>query len=136
MWKCLTETRLQEKEIKDWRLQLNPQGKRVVVFLGSFRPWHGVRGFFLAAQEILKSRDDILFLMIGAGELLEETRSRVVGANLQDRSHFRNRSRWYVCVPYYLAVGDVGVAPFNTQVHPPLRVGFYCRPSKYTNIWR
>jgi glycosyltransferase involved in cell wall biosynthesis len=121
--------RLGEKELGDWRLELNPKHKRVVVFLGSFRPWHGVREFLHVAQEILKTRGDILFLMVGAGELLEETRANVTRANLQGKIILTGAVD-YARVPYYLALGDVGVAPFNTQVHPPLRVGFYWSPLK------
>jgi glycosyltransferase involved in cell wall biosynthesis len=77
----------------------------------------------------LKSRDDILFLMIGAGELLEETREKVVRANLQEKIVLTGAVD-YARVPNYLALCDVGVAPFNTQVHPPLRVGFYWSPLK------
>ncbi len=121
--------RLEEKEIGNLRLEINPKNKRVVGFLGSFRSWHGVREFFQVAQEILKTREDILFLMIGAGELLEETRARVARANSQNKIILTGAVE-YTRVPYYLALADVGVAPFNTQVHPPLRVGFYWSPLK------
>lgn len=122
-------TRLQEQETRDLRLEINPLGKRVVGFLGSFRSWHGVREFVQVAQTILKTRDDILFLMIGSGELLEETRVQVARANLQGKIILTGAVE-YARVPYYLALCDVGVAPFNTQVHPPLRVGFYWSPLK------
>ncbi len=121
--------RLIEKEIRDLRLEINPNNKRVVGFLGSFRSWHGVREFFQVAEKILETRDDILFLMIGSGELLEETRDKVMRANLQDKIILTGAVE-YARVPYYLALCDVGVAPFNTQVHPPLRVGFYWSPLK------
>lgn len=121
--------RLGEKEIGDWRLEINPSGKHVVAFLGSFRSWHGVREFVKVAEKILETREDILFLMVGAGELLEETREKVKRANLQEKIILTGAVD-YARVPYYLAVSDVGVAPFNTQVHPPLRVGFYWSPLK------
>jgi glycosyltransferase involved in cell wall biosynthesis len=100
-----------------------------VVFLGSFRPWHGVREFVQVAERIARDRDDILFLMIGSGELLEELRARVERANLQNRIVLTGAVD-YARVPYYLGLADVGVAPFNTAVHPPLRAGFYWSPLK------
>jgi glycosyltransferase involved in cell wall biosynthesis len=36
----------------------------------------------------------------------------------------------YSQVPIYLALADVGVAPFDTAAHPPLRMGFYWSPLK------
>lgn len=113
----------------DLRLEINPKNKRVVGFLGSFRSWHGVREFVQVAENILQTREDILFLMIGSGELLEETRENVARASLQDKIILTGAVN-YARVPYYLALCDVGVAPFNTQVHPPLRVGFYWSPLK------
>jgi glycosyltransferase involved in cell wall biosynthesis len=121
--------RLDEKELKARRLRINPHHKRVVVFLGSFRPWHGVREFVQVAESLARERDDLLFLMIGSGELLEELRARVARAKLQNQIVLTGAVE-YAQVPYYLALADVGVAPFNTAVHPPLRVGFYWSPLK------
>jgi glycosyltransferase involved in cell wall biosynthesis len=111
------------------RAQLNPRDQRVVVFLGSFRPWHGVREFLSVAREIAQSRADVLFLMIGAGELLEEARGFIAHNELSERVALTDAVP-YDQVPYYLALAAVGVAPFNTLVHPPLRLGFYWSPLK------
>lgn len=121
--------RLDDREIGDWRLEINPANKRVVAFLGSFRPWHGVREFVRVASEIARTRDDILFLMIGAGDLLATLRAQVERAKLQEKIVLTGAVN-YERVPYYLALADVGVAPFNTSAHPPLRVGFYWSPLK------
>lgn len=115
--------------VETLRARINPQHKRVVSFLGSFRPWHGVREFVQVAQEIAGERDDVLFLMIGSGELLDESRESVARAGLQERIVLTGAVN-YAEVPNYLALADVGVAPFNTTVHPPLRVGFYWSPLK------
>ena len=121
--------RLDANEIETLRARINPQHKRVVAFLGSFRPWHGVREFVDVAERIARERDDILFLMIGSGDLLDELRARIERANLQNKIVLTGAVK-YAQVPYYLALADVGAAPFNTAVHPPLRVGFYWSPLK------
>lgn len=115
--------------LETFNAQINPQGKHIVAFLGSFRPWHGVREFVDVAIEIAGSRNDILFLMIGSGELLSELRARVVAANLQHAIVLTGAVN-YADVPNYLALAEVGVAPFNPSVHPPLRLGFYWSPLK------
>lgn len=122
-------TRLDASKVETLRAKINPQKKRVVSFLGSFRPWHGVREFVQVAQALARERDDILFLMIGSGELLDESREKVAQAGLQERIVLTGAVN-YGEVPNYLALADVGVAPFNTGVHPPLRVGFYWSPLK------
>lgn len=121
--------RLDAQEVGRLRAQINPRQKRVVAFLGSFRPWHGVREFVRVGQEVVRERDDVLFLMIGAGELLEALREEIERAGVRDKIILTGAVK-YERVPYYLALADVGVAPFNTAVHPPLRAGFYWSPLK------
>ncbi len=121
--------RLNASELDALRRQLNPRGARLVAFLGSFRPWHGVREFVQVAAEIARARADVNFLMIGAGELLNELQAQVQRANLRERILLTGAVP-YERVPYYLALASVGVAPFNLAVHPPLRVGFYWSPLK------
>jgi starch synthase len=121
--------RLNTQEVEALRAQINPHQKRVVAFLGSFRPWHGVREFVQMAQKVARERDDVLFLMIGSGELLDVLRIEIERAGLQDKIILTGAVN-YDRVPYYLALVDVGVAPFNTAVHAPLRFGFYWSPLK------
>lgn len=122
-------TALDEQRVNYLRSRINPDLRRVVVFLGSFRPWHGVNEFVQAAQELSSARADILFLMIGSGELLEEARRSIKAIGLEKNITLTGAVP-YEDVPFYLALADVGVAPFNTSAHPPLRVGFYWSPLK------
>lgn len=122
-------SRLDRNAVETLRARVNPRHKRVVAFLGSFRRWHGVREFVQVAQDILRERDDVLFLMIGAGERLDETRETVARAGLKEHIVLTGAVK-YDEVPNYLALADVGVAPFNTAVHPPLQAGFYWSPLK------
>jgi glycosyltransferase involved in cell wall biosynthesis len=122
-------TRLDDSLVASLRARINPERKRVVAFLGSFRPWHGVREFLKVAQELARQRPDILFLMVGSGELLDEARSSVTSAGLEKQIVLTG-GVLYASVPEYLALADVGVAPFNTAVHLPLKVGFYWSPLK------
>jgi glycosyltransferase involved in cell wall biosynthesis len=121
--------RLDATRVAELRASINPHTRRVVAFLGSFRPWHGVREFLRVACDIRRTRDDILFLMIGAGELLQEAGAFVKETDCHDRVILTG-AVVYEDVPYYLALADIGVAPFNTSLHPPLRVGFYWSPLK------
>jgi alpha-maltose-1-phosphate synthase len=121
--------RLDTLHVGPLRTHLNPQNHHVVAFLGSFRRWHGVREFVSVAETIVRQRGDILFLMIGSGDLLSELRARIERLGLTERIVLTGAVP-YAQVPNYLALADIGVAPFNTAVHPPLRVGFYWSPLK------
>ena len=91
----------------------------VVVFSGSFRPWHGVQVLEEAARRLVH-REDLFFLLAG-GPRPEEARGyrgRHLGAVA------------YAAMPSVLAAGDVGVAPYDTARLAQLRLGFYWSPLK------
>lgn len=119
-------------ELRALRLQLGlPEGVPVVAFLGSFRAWHGVGHFAEAARCLIGEGHDLAFLAIGGGPELEPLRERVAGWGLPaDRLVFAG-AQPHERVPLYLALADIGVAPFDLAAHPPLTTfGFYWSPLK------
>jgi glycosyltransferase involved in cell wall biosynthesis len=99
-----------------------------VVFLGSFRAWHGVFDFMRAAAMLLERGREIRFLLIGDGP--ERGRAEDLAAAWPGRFTFTGAVP-YEDVPRLLAGASVGVAPFNTAPHPALRAaGFFWSPLK------
>lgn len=99
-----------------------------VVFLGSFRAWHGVLDFVKAAAMLLALGRDCQFLLIGDGP--ERSAAERLAAAWPGRFHFTGAVP-YDDVPGLLAGAAVGVAPFNTAPHPALRAaGFFWSPLK------
>jgi glycosyltransferase involved in cell wall biosynthesis len=96
-----------------------PQGAVVVLFSGSFRPWHGVHVFEEAARH-LRERSDLFFVLVGGDEAGEASgfRGRRLGAVAYER------------MPEIVASADVGVAPYDTAQLKQLRLGFYWSPLK------
>jgi len=111
------------------RLDL-PLHARIVVFVGSFRPWHGVMEFAEAGARLLERREDVYFLLVGKGPLRPAVESRCQESHCAD--HFRfTGSVPYGDVPLYLALAEVGVAPFQPRRHPALQAaGFFWSPLK------
>ena len=96
-----------------------PEGAVVVLFSGSFRPWHGVHVFESAARR-LRERSDLYFVLAG-GPVAGEARD------------FRGRhlgSVDYQRMPEVVAAADIGVAPYDTARLAQLRLGFYWSPLK------
>ncbi len=99
-----------------------------VVFLGSFRPWHGVTDVVQAAGLLLKQGRNVRFLLIGDGP--QRAKAEHLAAEWPNQIVFTG------AVPYedvagMLAGAAVGVAPFNTAPHPALRAaGFFWSPLK------
>jgi starch synthase len=103
----------------------------VAVFLGSFRHWHGVRHFALAARQLIESGSRLSFLAIGGGPELPALQEVVRAWTLPEGRFVFAGSRPHNEVPDLLAVGDIGVAPFDVAAHEPLReYGFYWSPLK------
>jgi glycosyltransferase involved in cell wall biosynthesis len=100
----------------------------VVVFLGSFRAWHGVLDFVQAAKLLLAEGRDCRFLLIGDGP--ERAAAEQMAAEYANRFVFTGAVD-YERVPELLASATIGVAPFNTAPHPALRAaGFFWSPLK------
>jgi glycosyltransferase involved in cell wall biosynthesis len=99
-----------------------------VVFLGSFRAWHGVLDFVRAAGLLLAQGRDCHFLLIGDGP--ERAAAERLAAAWPGRFTFTGAVA-YDTVPQMLAGAAIGVAPFNTAAHPALRAaGFFWSPLK------
>ena len=100
----------------------------VVVFLGSFRAWHGVLDFVKAAAMLLALGRDCQFVLIGDGP--ERAAAERLAAAWPGRFSFTGAVA-YEAVPQLLAGAAIGVAPFNTAPHPALRTaGFFWSPLK------
>ena len=100
----------------------------VVVFLGSFRAWHGVLDFVRAAGLLLGQGRDARFLLVGDGP--ERAAAEELAQVWPGRFTFTGAVP-YEQVPALLAGASVGVAPFNTAPHPALRAaGFFWSPLK------
>lgn len=99
-----------------------------VVFMGSFRAWHGVTDFVRAALLLLGRGVEARFTLIGDGP--ERAAAEALAAPHADRFTFTGAIP-YGSVPAALAQADVGVAPFTTAPHPALRAaGFFWSPLK------
>ncbi len=105
-----------------------PPGPPNIVFIGSFRPWHGVTDFVRAARILLERGHPYHFTLIGDGP------ERAVAETLAApyRQHFTFTGAVpYEDIPVLLGQAHLGVAPFNTAPHPALRAaGFFWSPLK------
>jgi starch synthase len=111
------------------RLSLPPEA-RVVVFLGSFRAWHGAQEFAEAGLRLAAERGDVYFLLVGKGPQRPAVEARCRESGQMARFRFAG-SVPYDDVPLYLGLADIGVAPFQTRYHPALQTaGFFWSPLK------
>jgi glycosyltransferase involved in cell wall biosynthesis len=96
-----------------------PEGATVVLFSGSFRPWHGVHVLEEAARR-LRPRADVFFLLAGGSSAGAATEYR--GLSLGSVPYER--------MPEIVASADIGVAPYDTSRLAQLQLGFFWSPLK------
>ena len=102
-----------------------PEGRPVVVFSGSFRPWHGADALVRAAGKLPQA----FFLFVGAGPSWEPARRLADELGLRERVLFTG-AVGYEAMPGYLRWGDVGVAPYRPEKLGQMQLGFYWSPLK------
>ena len=105
-------------------LPLDPD-RPVVVFSGSFRPWHGADVLVHAATEVPEAQ----FLFVGDGPSRGECESLAREKGLGARAHFTGAVA-YDEMPGYLRWASVGVAPYQPSRLRQMQLGFYWSPLK------
>jgi len=102
-------------------------GGMTVVFAGAFRAWHGAAQL-VEAVRLLRSRgvNDVHAVLIGDGPERAAVQESSRGL---DQVNFTGAVA-HERMPTALSAADVGVAPFDIERHPPLRLGFYWSPLK------
>ena len=104
---------------------------QVAVFLGSFRAWHGVRHFAEAARRLVESGSALSFLAVGGGPELERVLAEAREWDLPEGRLVFTGPQPHEKIPDFIAMADIGVAPFHLEAYPPLKTfGFYWSPLK------
>ncbi len=105
-----------------------PAGPPVIVFIGSFRNWHGVLDAVEACGLLIDQGRDCRMLLVGDGP--QRAEAEELAARWPGRFTFTGAVP-HERVPAFLQTATLGVAPFTTAPHPALRVaGFFWSPLK------
>jgi glycosyltransferase involved in cell wall biosynthesis len=102
-------------------------GETVVIFSGSFRPWHGAAHVVDAIRRLrARGRTDVKAVLIGSGPEHANVRSaaaEVVGVTVLDPVP-------HVKLPPIVAAADVGAAPYDISFNRALAHEFHWSPLK------
>ena len=116
--------------VKKLKWRYNLENKVVVLFLGSFRPWHGINHLPEIVDRVSRENADVRFLMVGTGEGEEDVKREIEMRGLKQFVVFAG-AQVYHEIPYFVACADMAIAPFDTEQYEPLkRFGFYWSPLK------
>ena len=103
--------------------------KFVVLYTGSFAPWHACDQLLRAAAQVVKKNNNVLFLMVGDGGRSSSCRSLVEHFKIQDHVLFTGAIP-YEEIPSYVAAADVCVALFDRTYPPFHKYSFFYSPMK------
>jgi len=90
--------------------ELKLQNKMVIGFIGSFYKFEGIKILLLAAQKILKRKNDIKFLIVGGGKEELNLKNMTKELNIQNDVIFTGRVPHQLIKKYY-SIMDILVYP-------------------------
>jgi glycosyltransferase involved in cell wall biosynthesis len=94
------------------REQYGLTGKRVVGFLGSFQPWHDVRGLLKAFAGLYGKDPDLRLFLVGNGDGRSSLQQTISSLGLSSAVIFTGNVA-HDNIPEYLDAMDVAVAPYD-----------------------
>ena len=112
------------------RQDLGVDGVPVVLFMGSFRSWHGVEILPELVDLTRKAVPDVKFLLVGDGEGKDTAYEELIKRGLGSWVVFTGAWR-HDRMPELLSCADVGIAPYDaTRYQPLITYGFFWSPAK------
>ena len=96
----------------------------VIVFVGSFQPYHRVDLLLRAAAQLGDDLPPVRLLLVGGGKRVAEPQALAVELGLADRVIFTGRVS-YEAVAEYVAAGDIAIMPATNPYGNPMKVYEY-----------
>ena len=126
-----------ESELQKLRESLQLQGKRVILYTGTFEPYQGLELLLRAVPTVVSSSSDAHFLIVGGME--EQVASlKAFAHQLKIEKHVTfTGQRPYHEMPLYLQLAEVLVSPRIKGDNIPLKIYLYLasgKPIVATNI--
>ncbi|MFH0963249.1 MAG: glycosyltransferase family 4 protein [Planctomycetota bacterium] len=118
------------KRVQNLRWTYDLEGRTVVVFCGSFESRQSVGRLAEIADRVTHEDANVRFLLVGEGPTSNELRKEIAFRRIADRVFFAGRQAYHE-IPYFLACGHVGIAPYGVEDDELCRrFGFYGIPAK------
>jgi glycosyltransferase involved in cell wall biosynthesis len=114
-------------DIQRKRLGLS-DGLVVIVFVGSFQPYHRV-DFLLRAFQKINKKLNVHLLLVGEGQTTQEALRLADQLDLMGQVTFTGRID-YKDVPLYIAAGDIAIMPATNEYGNPMKVYEYMAMGK------
>ena len=120
-----------EENVRKMRTTLaDLEGRRIVLYTGTFEPYQGIDLLIDAASEVVRERPDVMFLLVGGKpSQVDHYRGRVSELGLASSVHFTG-ARPPEEMPELLRMADVLVSPRISGTNTPLKLYAYLESGK------
>ena len=98
------------EHVKKLKSELAINNKKVVGFVGTFGPWHGIDVIVNSMKKLIPQRKDVVFLLIGDGELWDFVKQNMEKYKLQSNVILVGKVNHY-SMPSYLSICNVLLNP-------------------------
>jgi glycosyltransferase involved in cell wall biosynthesis len=120
----------EEKKTETLRTTYNINGRKVVVYTGSFEPYQGLDLLLQSARLVVQENKQVLFLCIGGSNREREKFQKLI--------HARQLDSYFILpgiipvdeVPAHLELADILVSPRTKGTNTPLKIYSYLRAGK------
>lgn len=104
-------------------------GDKVIGFVGSFYPWHGLDFLLDAFKQVSLELNNVKLMLLGDGQLHSALKERAKNENLADSVIFAGRVS-HSRLADYLALFDIGVMPDSNEYGSPMKIFEYMAMGK------
>jgi glycosyltransferase involved in cell wall biosynthesis len=109
------------------RRELGLEGKRIILYTGTFEAYQGLDLLLAAAAKIASGRDDAALLLVGGRpDQVERLQAEASALGLGGVCRFTGQVA-HERVPFYLKLADVLVSPRGAGTNTPLKIYSYLR---------
>ena len=120
----------EEKKTETLRTTYNINGRKVVVYTGSFEPYQGLDLLLESARLVVQENKQVLFLCIGGSNREREKFQKLI--------HARQLDSYFILpgiipvdeVPAHLELADILVSPRTKGTNTPLKIYSYLRAGR------
>lgn len=122
--------KISKEEKIELKEKLNLKNNFVVGYVGSFQKWQGIKQLPAVIKKVITKNNQVIFILIGSGELLNWFNKKIKENNLQQNVRILGEII-PAELPKFISIFDLGFAPFFPSLgHPLQTIDFYYCPLK------
>ncbi len=122
--------KVSEEEVQKFKAAHSLDGKKVVLYTGNFEPYQGIDLLIASAEQVIRQRKDVMFLLMGGKtEEVQKYQNQVKELGLSAHVHFLGM-RPPEEIPQALRLSSILISPRTGGSNTPLKIYAYLQSGK------